>query len=53
MLSNRRSAEGETAACKEDVQWKILHYKLADLDWLLIRGCSSAADADLWPASMN
>ena len=28
MLSNRRSAEGETAACKEDVQWKILHYKL-------------------------
>ena len=27
MLSNRRSAEGETAACKDDVQWKILHYK--------------------------
>ena len=28
MLSNRRSAEGETAACEEDVQCKILHYKL-------------------------
>jgi len=28
MLSNRRRAEGETPACKADVQWKILHYKL-------------------------
>jgi len=28
MLSNSRHAEGETPACKGDVQWKILHYKL-------------------------
>jgi len=25
----------------------------ADVDWLLLRDCSSAADADLWPASIN
>ena len=53
MLSNRRCALEETSACKGTARGKSYTTNFEDVDWLLITGCSSAADADLWPASMN